>query len=160
MYPLHGACTNCGCSLAECECPERAEPDIIDKIDRYFITMEKPKDVFRCFDCLGRVPGYMVLDKVWDRAWPHSTLHRKVMERRVEEARLTPTMSVWAGLNRKKLVFQGLCFICIQDRLGRALVIEDFTGLPINAGIRLGFQMGLATTVKSPLLSTEPPARG
>lgn len=160
MFPIHGACTHCGCSLSECECAERLEPDIIDKIDRYFVTMEKPRDVYRCFDCLGRVPSYVVLDKVWDHAWPHHELHRKIMEKRVEDAGLTPSMAAWSGLDRKKLVFQGLCFICLGDRLNRPLTIEDFSASHTNAGIRLGFQMALATSARSPLLSTEPPARG
>ena len=37
-----------------------------------------------------------------------------------------------------------LCFYCIQKRLGRSLVIEDFMpNLPINRGIFLGYLIGI-----------------
>jgi hypothetical protein len=124
--------------------------------------MEKPEDVYRCFDCLKRVNLYMVTDRVWDTAWPHHQQHHKVMLKEAEDTDLTMEVATWMMAQkskRKALVRQLLCFDCLAIRLGRPLVIDDFTATHCNKTIRLGFQMAMATLGPS-YLSTEPPIRG
>ncbi len=157
MYPIHGACTSCGCSLAECECAERAEPDVLDKIKRYFTTMEQPKDVYRCFDCLGKVSMYMVTDRIWDRAWPHHPQHHKIMLKMAQSMSFPDKLSSLTAAGHDSLVHQLLCFDCLSIRLGRPLLMEDFTASHQNKPIRLGFQMAMAT-LRPTYFSTEPPA--
>lgn len=48
--------------------------------------------------------------------------------------------AVWAAAGMKEKGH--LCFGCLEVRLGRPLVIEDFTTYPINEGVRRGFELG------------------
>lgn len=140
MYMLHGSCTNCGCSVHECECSERDNADaaFMEKLNAYLSALSEPKaDAFACFDCLGPASAFMVHDSVWDAAWPNSKPQRRVMRRQAEERGLT------------KQARQLLCFDCFEKRLGRRLTIEDFTKVSLNDGVRIGYRMG-----------SEPPTRG
>ena len=96
-------------------------------------------DSRRCFDCLNFDGEYSVSDKVWLQAWPYARDHQRLMKRR----------ALQLGLDPKIVVRQRLCFTCLEARLGRKLTIDDFQLVPINAGIRFGFQLG-----------SEPPTRG
>ena len=85
-----------------------------------------------CHDCGGCDPYYNVYDHIWALAMPeYPTL--KARKRRE-----------FPSINGKRDFrdYVGLCFTCLESRLGRPLTLEDFTNRPVNDGIRFGFQLG------------------
>ena len=74
---------------------------------------------FYCHNCEGQGDHYWVHDDVWLAAWPAYAAAKKEL--------------------RRCLV---LCFGCLEKRLGRLLVAEDFDhSRPINRPIILGLRM-------------------
>lgn len=85
-----------------------------------------------CYDCRRDCGSYMVHDEVWDRAWPgYHQLRRELR----------------AKYPVSKYGFWGLvlCFKCLERRLGRPLVLGDFTKAVINQPIVFGFGLGRLT---------------
>lgn len=83
-----------------------------------------------CFDCPTLYPAYMVRDNVWLQAWPEYPKLRGAGRWRCGMG-MTP---------RRR--FLGLCFTCLERRLGRPLAPVDFNlDLVINAGVKLGLRM-------------------
>lgn len=88
------------------------------------LPLEKVLSSLRCFDCHGVDPGYMVHYEVWAQAWPD-----------YHQTRIT----LREQFSHLKGVWLCLCFNCLEKRLGRSLVVGDFTKAPINDGIRFGY---------------------
>jgi hypothetical protein len=85
----------------------------------------KKSPTFRCHDCGNIACEYMVRDSVWNRAWP--------------EYREKKALLVAEHPNERWKTHLLLCFECLQRRLNRSLVPEDFDlHLVINHGILLG----------------------
>lgn len=76
-----------------------------------------------CIDCKSSHDNYMVLNPVWKAACPDYVVLKKT---------------------RKHV---NLCLACLESRLGRNLVAEDFTSATINDAIRLGIRIGLRMKV-------------
>jgi hypothetical protein len=75
----------------------------------------------------------MVLDKIWKKAVPNYIEIKKELKEKY------PTESKSDIINNSFT----LCFPCLEIRLKRKLTIKDFNlSLPINYGIKLGFEMG------------------
>jgi hypothetical protein len=147
------SCNHCGNSIEQCECDERSKAHRADKVEQYLLAIAvqvKPGVVkfnqFLCFDCLGGGDPFMVSDALWLEAWPTYTVDRRMMRARYEtmypehhEPALKP------GHTRTKKgrgVSAILCFPCLEKRLGRRLVEDDFTHHSINNPIRFGHMMG------------------
>lgn len=84
---------------------------------------------FNCWDCKLVHDSFMVKNEIWRQAFPdYVEQKRKLKEKH--------------GLERPFLVTIHLCFRCLEKRLRRKLVPEDFNLLlPINHGIALGMTM-------------------
>ena len=80
------------------------------------------KRKFGCIDC-GADEQYMLVTGVWLEAFPD---YKTVFVER-----------------RKAGLHTCLCMECVESRLGRKLVIEDFVDAPINRKIFFGFRLGL-----------------
>lgn len=141
MIGVAGSCTDCGCAYGECECPRanHGDHEFMRKMEVFLTSIKKPEDTRRCFDCLNFTPAYMVAGKVWEKAWPYAKDQKRLMRRRAEQLNLDP----------KKCAKQNLCFVCLEERIGRKLTIHDFQLVPVNGAIRFGYQLG-----------SEPPTRG
>ena len=93
-----------------------------------------------CFDCHKVECTYMLKDEVWAEAWP---TYAKDQEEREFEIRSThrsgaPDEMLWRLETHGRLF---LCFACLETRLGRALVLEDFSPMeeaPCNRAVFLG----------------------
>lgn len=124
----YGACNRCGCAVHECECPDRHRAILQEKIDAYLCLLTKNSRHF-CFDCQKRTTTYIVDEATWFSAWPTYLADRKAL---FEEA-------TKKGAVEKPGAF--LCLDCLEKRLDRDLIIEDFPDQPINQGVLFGFEM-------------------
>jgi hypothetical protein len=98
--------------------------------DVYELKDPKPGGL-NCYDCDKACGSYMVRDPVWRKAFPEYGALKTALRMRYPKS----------GPERVKGII-GLCFTCLELRLGRALEKEDFDfSLPINDGIKLGIQM-------------------
>lgn len=71
-------------------------------------------DKYDCVDCGEFTDGYMVNDELWNSIIAHSAVTIK----------------------------DCLCLHCLESRMDRRLVLEDFPKLRINIPIIFGFHMG------------------
>jgi len=103
-----------------------------------------------CWDCGERVPDYIVQKEVWNAAWPGDDRMGTKRLKRLKQAatRVFPERARSIDSNLVH-VHVHLCFPCLEKRLGRKLVITDFTTktragkiVKENAGIFLGFMLG------------------
>ncbi len=76
-----------------------------------------------CYDCHVDGGLYMVHDHVWKEAWPEYKELKAVLKARHSVAHLC------------------LCFPCLERRLKRSLVVEDFTEAGINTPIFFGYRL-------------------
>lgn len=98
-------------------------------VQDYHNTNNTKRKIGECYDCGFSHDWYMLKDEVWLQAWPEG----------YKELRTKLTLE-----NQGRRVFVGLCYECLEKRLGRMLTIDDFDlGIPINSGIRMGFKLGL-----------------
>lgn len=88
-------------------------------------------NTYSCIDCGEPDPCYKLRDDVWFEAFPD---YHEVRKARAAKAQ--------KGAPGRFDRFTGLCFDCLSKRLGRPLVIEDFSNSIINDGIRFGYSMG------------------
>lgn len=136
MHVVNGTCIDCGCASHECECTD----GLIDglglgnKMEAYLDHIENRADAHRCFDCHNFGCSYMVVNGVWNEAWPNCRLHKRILM----------TMARERFIEHKPAC--ELCLDCLQLRLERKLKIGDFSDVPINKGIFLGFELGAAST--------------
>lgn len=94
------------------------------------VSVDKPRKPWRCFDCGSPVGEYIVRDAVWVEAWPDYPEFKREMMRK------------YKGTPDDRLRHLLLCLGCLEKRLERLLVPEDFDlDLSVNAGIRLGLRM-------------------
>lgn len=91
-----------------------------------------------CYDCKGYAEFYMVKRHVWLQAWPdYEELRADILERR-KACLKNPELA--APVHR----FLLLCFSCLEKRLGREMVADDFDlDLCVNEPIRLGIRIGI-----------------
>lgn len=103
-----------------------------------------------CWDCGEGVADYIVQNEVWRAAWPdNDRMGKKRLDRLKQAAtRVFPERSRSIDSNLVH-VHVHLCFTCLEKRLGRKLIIADFTTktragkiVKENAGIFLGFMLG------------------
>lgn len=100
----------------------------------------------QCYDCMGMTDEYMVRQVVWREAFPN---YGKIKNAFVRKARVSiglPNTGCLSKEERQPVLKQqvpslNLCFRCLENRLGRQLVIEDFTDAPINRPILLGYRI-------------------
>lgn len=115
----------------------------------------------KCLDCGGYAHHYMVHNAVWDAAWQvqdvEDLTRRKEFRNALAKrgAELFPEAPRWTGLERKyntphAQVWLLICFSCLERRLNRPLVIDDFirqgqpgTSLPINDSIFFGYALAV-----------------
>lgn len=90
--------------------------------------MRKP---YCCFDCNEEDPHYMVHPQVWLQAFPN------YMEVKRQAKQDYPDSA---------LKFILLCLTCLERRVGRRLIREDFANVPINTGVMKAFDLGLDIT--------------
>ena len=66
-------------------------------------------------------------------AWPHCDECRRIADFYMVKD------EVWLSVapTRESI----LCFACLESRLGRPLTLDDFPRLPINRGIRKGYEI-------------------
>jgi hypothetical protein len=89
----------------------------------------------------------MVHKHVWDEAWPEyaqlrSTLVKEAKKRVDPNGTLAATdRAEFKRRMREEKVSLLLCFNCLEIRLGRRLMVDDFTPAPINRPIQLGYAM-------------------
>ncbi len=88
--------------------------------------MSQSPSWFPCYDCKGHSNEYIVPDAIWIQAMPNYRQLRNELRQSTGEGHVR------------------LCFECLEKRLGRRLTIKDFPDFPINGGVRLGFQLGMA----------------
>lgn len=82
----------------------------------------------------------MVRDEVWFQAWPTYREDRELLQRTAKA---------------REMQIEAVCYLCLEcleKRLGRPLVIEDFEDVPLNKGVFFGYEMYRR--------STNPPAGG
>lgn len=117
--------------------PAFSDPDFLEVEDN------------RCFDCERDEVTYMVHDTVWLEAWP--TYGSDLEERRKavsEEAcakGLDGDLLIWRIETHGRLF---LCLGCLELRLGRNLIMGDFTpweDAPCNRLILLGWKLAKAS---------------
>jgi hypothetical protein len=89
----------------------------------------------------------MVHKHVWDAAWPEYAQLRSVLTKETRR-RIDPkgTLATTNPREFKRRMREEhacllLCFNCLEIRLGRRLMIEDFTPAPVNRAVRLGYAM-------------------
>jgi hypothetical protein len=86
---------------------------------------------WECFDCGRPNHDYFVYDSVWYKAWPTYAEDK------------TEAVQRYRGTEQDRLKHLFLCLDCLQKRLGRRLHPRDFKlEVPVNAGIKLGIEMG------------------
>ena len=86
---------------------------------------------FCCFNCGAREESYMVMNQVWLRAWPDYWEWRR---------ELRSLLATSANTDGKMRLL--LCLSCLERKLGRPLVVSDFTDVPINDKIFIGVRIG------------------
>lgn len=80
------------------------------------------KERMGCIDCGDTNDSYMVTNATWHKAIPnYPMLHKERKEKGLHTA---------------------LCFKCLERRIGRELVLEDFVNYPINRAVLLGIRIG------------------
>lgn len=93
----------------------------------------------------------MVHNPVWKSAWPEGQPHKLVLRRHANMLFPDAPRTRHPDKHGRQhvLVHVLLCFGCLEERIGRALELDDFQlvnrdgtrPLPINAGILLGYRM-------------------
>lgn len=79
---------------------------------------------YGCSACGGFVTMYYIHDELWKQVFPQTNQY------------WSPE---WRG---EKMDLLGLlCLVCVEKRLGRKLVIEDFKDHQTNTGILFGFNL-------------------
>lgn len=76
-----------------------------------------PTDKYNCVDCDEFTDSYMVMDELWKQICQQSII----------------------DMNEHDY----LCLECLENRMDRRLILEDFPRLPINIPIRWGFTMAI-----------------
>ena len=102
-----------------------------------------------CRDCGNWAQWYMVTREVWREAVPYRTHEQS---RALFKARCVAVLgedrgpSTWSPEDRAAMRAAArpflLCLGCLERRLGRALVIQDFTDVPCNDALRAGYLLG------------------
>lgn len=93
---------------------------------------------FCCYDCKRHCGSFMVKDAVWRTAWPEYAAKKRALRQKYDG---TPEY-FRASLQ--------LCLHCLQKRLGRKLVPDDFDlTVPLNDLIVLGMEMGAALAAEA-----------
>lgn len=100
------------------------------------VARSKENVKFICYDCKQRTfDWYMLKDAVWCTAFPDYSEIRCSLRRQ---------------LGKSARIF--LCYSCVERRLGRALVADDFRlDLPISSGILQGMRMGKKIIENKPM---------
>ena len=102
-------------------------PNVMDRITEYFyekLGIVRESDWgYECRDCGRYGHGYMLEDDVWAAALSDE-------ERRKDD----PESDGYDPLST--LI---ICLPCVEKRLGRRLVPEDFTNVPLNRPVLYGF---------------------
>jgi hypothetical protein len=113
-----------------------------DELVAYFVqSIRVPSDWWRCFDCHEMGGEYMVHNHVWYTALPPQYEHQ-IRSKLLTAARAN---SVCSLAHRPTGIPLRLCLRCLEKRLGRKLLLTDFTDAPINNSVRFGFAMGAAS---------------
>lgn len=98
------------------------------------IQKERVKNIGVCFDCGFKRHWYMVTDKVWLEAWPN---YKKLKHE-------LSFLFKKEGILKQGLPCLCLCLDCLQIRLKRSIVIEDFLiTAGINGAIIWAYELGL-----------------
>jgi len=142
-------CNKCGNSIEQCECDEQAQAEIdaeIEEMKVYFLEHKRCD----CFDCHKTSYAYMLTEQVWKRAMPEYDEVRAALWKWYEatqpenfregtdESNSDPSRFMLPG---KPVISVRLCYRCVEGRLGRSLVIKDFSPAPINESIRFAHRM-------------------
>ena len=145
MQIRNGTCIDCGNAEHECECSGREEANLESKIERVRLGFME-KGYCSCFDCLGYTSPYMLHNKTWQRLMPeHDHVrkvlldwHRRTYPQHYREVAKGPTQRI----HGTPITSIRLCLGCAQKRLGRPLILGDFTDVPLNASIHFAHRMG------------------